>query len=136
VVLAVRTLSLVVISAGVRVDADRSWDLVEPAVRAALADRFSFDRRELGQDVLLSDVLQAVQAVPGVTYVDVDALGAVSEDASAADLADLGTTLSGPVPVRVPIGLATSDGHSIQPAGLALAAPDIPETILLREITP
>ena len=35
-------------------------------MRAALLDRFGFDRRELGQDVVRSEVLGAIQGVPGV----------------------------------------------------------------------
>jgi hypothetical protein len=49
-------------------------------MRAALLDTFSFERRELGQDVLLSEVISAIQAVEGVAFVDVDILESLSEE--------------------------------------------------------
>ena len=39
-----------------------------------LLETFSFERRELGQQVLLSEVIAVMQSIPGVVYVDVDAL--------------------------------------------------------------
>jgi predicted phage baseplate assembly protein len=58
----------------VATDADRVRADVLAAVRAALLDRFSFGRREFGQSVALSEVMACVQAVPGVSWVDVDVL--------------------------------------------------------------
>jgi hypothetical protein len=136
VVLALRRLSLLIISAGVRIDPDRSWDLVEPAMRGALVDAFSFDRRALGQDVLLSEVIAAVQAVPGVAYVDVDALVAVDESTPPAKLADLAKSLAGPPPARLPMPLADVDRTTgaLVPAAVGVVSPTVPQTLLLREI--
>ena len=47
---------------------------VDAAVRQALLERFAFDAREFGQPVALSEIMAAIQAVPGVVAVDVDAL--------------------------------------------------------------
>jgi hypothetical protein len=47
---------------------------VVAAVEAALAERFSFEARSFGQSVVLSDVIAAMQDVPGVIAVDVDKL--------------------------------------------------------------
>ena len=49
-------------------------DQVEANVRAALLGYFAFDARAFGQPVALSEVMAAIQAVPGVVAVDVDAL--------------------------------------------------------------
>ena len=49
-------------------------DKVEADVRAALLRYFAFDARAFGQPVALSEVMAAIQAVPGVVAVDVDAL--------------------------------------------------------------
>jgi hypothetical protein len=49
-------------------------DKVEADVRAALLHYFAFDTRTFGQPVALSEVMAAIQAVPGVVAVDVDAL--------------------------------------------------------------
>ena len=60
----VRELILLIISARVRVEPDYRWESVEPKIRAALLDDLSFERRELGQDVLLSEVIGAMQRRP------------------------------------------------------------------------
>ncbi|NHB84420.1 hypothetical protein G7085_06880 [Tessaracoccus sp. HDW20] len=65
--LAVRHLLALVISARVRVLPDHHWDVVEPRLRAALLDGFGFDRRELGRDVLASEVIACAQAVRAST---------------------------------------------------------------------
>ena len=44
-----------------------------------MLDHFSFERRELGQDVILSEVISVMQSVRGVAYVDVDSFGGVPE---------------------------------------------------------
>ena len=75
--LAVRDRILLVMSARVKVMADYLWDKIEPNVRAALLDKFSFDNRDLGQPAFLSEAIAAMQAVEGVEYVDVDSFGGV-----------------------------------------------------------
>ncbi|MGH3388374.1 MAG: putative baseplate assembly protein, partial [Actinomadura sp.] len=100
---ALRELVLIVLSAGVAVLPDHTWDRVEPAVRAALLDTFSFARRDLGRPAFLSEALAAAQAVPGVDYVDVDVFGHVPGDIDAADLVKLADRLTEPdrcVPAR------------------------------------
>ena len=42
------------------------------AVTADLRERYSFDAREFGQSVALSEVIAAIQSVAGVVAVDVD----------------------------------------------------------------
>ncbi|HWW61974.1 MAG TPA: putative baseplate assembly protein [Thermoanaerobaculia bacterium] len=67
-------------SANIRVHPDYLWTSVAPAIRAKLLDVFSYDRRELGQPLFPAEVVAAIQSVPGVTYVDLDALGAIAQD--------------------------------------------------------
>jgi predicted phage baseplate assembly protein len=132
---AVRELVLLVIGAGIEVDPDYRFSDVEPKVRAALLERFGFDRRELGQSVYLSEVQSAVQKVRGVVSVDVDVLGHVAETITPADLATLGDKLK-PAD-RVPAELAHLDKGPppvIRPAQLALLSPAIPDTLILHEV--
>jgi predicted phage baseplate assembly protein len=89
----VREIMLLVISAKVRLLPDYQWESVEPQIRAALLETFSFDRRELGQDVLLSEVISVIQRVVGVAYVDVDIMDSVSETITPEELAKLAETL-------------------------------------------
>jgi hypothetical protein len=77
--LEVRELMMIVISANVRLLPDYQWEAVVERMRAALLGAFSFESRELGQDVLLSEVISVMQAVRGVAYVDVDTFGGVPE---------------------------------------------------------
>ena len=55
-------------------DPDYLADKVEADVRAALLSYFAFDARAFGQPVALSEVMAAMQSVPGVVAVDVNAL--------------------------------------------------------------
>jgi hypothetical protein len=64
-------------AAKVRVDPDYLWSNVAPKIRAALLDAFAYDKREFGQAVYPSEVIAAIQAVPGVAWVDLDILGGI-----------------------------------------------------------
>ena len=74
-----RELLVLVLSATVYLQPDYVWEKVVTTVRTKLLDTFSFDRRELGQDAVLSEAIATMQAVPGVAYVDVDNFGAIPE---------------------------------------------------------
>ena len=147
-----RELLLVLVKARVRVRPDYLWGSVEAKVRAALLDAFSFERRELGQDVLLSEVIATVQTVPGVAYVDVDELDAVNEAqlmeflnqrvGSAKDLfsflrqqaqQDEGIRPRPRIPVQV-ARLDDSPVGGVAPAQLAILTPDVEITLILEEI--
>jgi hypothetical protein len=147
------------VSARVKVLEDYLWEKVEPVVRAALLDTLSFDRRELGQDVLLSEVISVIQGIEGVDYVDVDLLDAITEtdagdpETLAGKLEDL-AAVSGPSPQqansrkpdtqpiqRLIIDLArinpasTDPAQRIRRAQLAYLNPDLPDTLILTEAT-
>jgi hypothetical protein len=139
----VRELMLLVISAKVRLLPDYQWESVEPQIRAALLEAFSFERRELGQDVTLSEAISVIQRVPGVAYVDVDTFDSVPETTPPEDLANLAETLQGPdqPKPRIPVRLAWIDSDTdvpedrIRPAQLAYLSPEIPDTLILSELT-
>jgi predicted phage baseplate assembly protein len=165
-----RELMLLVTSAKVRLQPDYEWDSVEPEIRSALLDAFSFEERKLGQDVLLSELQSVIQGVEGVGYSDVDLLDIVSET-EASDMSLLiqklekltghsGETLKLGVgghrrPTRLPGGrwakdrsrraiiregrivveLARSGRDRILPAQMAVFSPDLPDTLILTELT-
>jgi hypothetical protein len=60
---------------GIFVAPDHDPEIVTAAVRAALLDAFSFERRELAQSVTVSEVGSMVQGVAGVVAVDLNADG-------------------------------------------------------------
>ncbi len=88
-----RELRLIVLDAGVKVLPDHSWDLVQPAVRAALAAEFGFAARTLGRPAYLSEAIAAIQGVEGVDYVDVDVFGSVDGAVTPIRLAGLADDL-------------------------------------------
>jgi hypothetical protein len=105
--------------------ADHEFKTVEPVVRAALLDRFSFDRQCLGEGVAESAVLACAVAVEGVSWARVDDLGfgltALAQNATA--------------PGRfVPASPAGPDDAGIVRGAQHLyLAPEIPELLAIKE---
>jgi hypothetical protein len=138
----VRKLKLLVIQARVRVLPDYRWEKVEPNVRAALLEEFSFSGREFGQDALLSEAVSAIQTVKGVSYVDVDRFDGVDEQQVVNTLAG-NTSLANQITLqpRVQVEVAQVDSKEtdpskrIKPAEIAYFSPDIPDTVILSELT-
>ena len=81
-----RELLLLFISADVALQPDYAWEFVEPKIRAAMLDAFGFERREIGQDVLRSDVQAVMHRTPGVAYVRVNLLGGIPGTLDAAGI--------------------------------------------------
>jgi predicted phage baseplate assembly protein len=144
-----RELKLLVISANIRILPDYLWVPVVTSVRARLLDTFSFDRRELGQDVLLSEVICAIQGITGVAYVDVDLLAGIDEKAvdpgakkprlrtpteiSAQVQAAVTASKARPVS-RLPVNLADVVAGMVRPAQLAFLSPTVRDTLILNQI--
>jgi predicted phage baseplate assembly protein len=137
-----RELKFLFVSAQVSILPEYLWDPVVTNVRAKLLDTFSFERRELGQDALLSEVISAIQSVKGVAYVDVDVFGGVPEKKvdgnerrllTPKEILDEIRTLTGPAE-RVTVQLAGLEDGVINPAQLAYLTPDVPETLILNQI--
>jgi predicted phage baseplate assembly protein len=133
----VRELMLLVMTAQVRLLPDYLWEAVEPRIRAALLDAFGFEKRELGQDVTLSEVVAVMHRVDGVAYVDVDVLDAVAEGLTPKKLGGLAARLqrSERIVVRAARVERTKKGVRLRPAQLAYLSPALPETLLLTERT-
>lgn len=160
--LEIRELMLIVIEARLRILPDYLWEPVVTQVRTALLDFFSFERRELGQDVLLSEALSVMQGVRGVAYVDVDAFGGIPEKA----VKEVEETIGGqnvkvkkrllltPQEIaeetnklvvksiktqrpetRIQVNLADFEEKVLRPAQLAFLTPEVPATLILNQIT-
>lgn len=154
--LEIRELMLIVISARIRILPENSWEPVVTQVRSALLDAFSFERRGLGQDVLLSEVISVIQSVRGVEYVDVDVLRGIPEKVPGNEKtgrrrlltpAEIAEKVGGPLldekgkPLKEPlsritVNLADSKAGAILPAQLAFLTPDVPESLILNQIHP
>jgi len=152
--LAVRELMLMVVSADVQILPDYQWEPVVTRLRSTLLDAFSFERRELGQDVLLSEVFSVMQSVRGVAYADIDFFGGIpekkyDEQGASENKRRLLTPeeISGEVQIvldkygqdkppkqRISVNLADFEKGVIRPAQLAFLTPDVPETLILNQI--
>lgn len=136
---AVRRLRVLVVSAGVEVLPDYQWETVEPNIRAALLAAFGFDQRDLGQSAFQGEVIGAIQAVEGVSYVNLTTFDSVAEDVTAAELAALASSLTLQDVVEADLAqvdpTASDPAQRILPAELAILTPDIPDTLILTQIT-
>ncbi|MBP5975002.1 putative baseplate assembly protein [Brasilonema sp. CT11] len=154
----IRELMLLIISVDVRILPDYQWESVGLKIRAALFDTFSFERRKLGQDVELSEVISTIQQVAGVDYVDVDILDSASETEAKQpellrtkleNLAKVGMQSGAKQPLqpkqRIHVNLAYAhsvDSDSadklpydrIEPAQLAILSPQVADTLILKEL--
>jgi hypothetical protein len=132
---------LLVISAQVKVSPGFDFDAVVPQVRAALLDVFGFDSQELAESVPLSRVVATIQNVNGVQYVNVQVLDSISEsdtespEVLQAKLTEIVTASSPRTVIYVPPARLDPATGTIQPAGLAFLSPDLPDTLILTEIT-
>ena len=141
--LAVRELMFIVVSANVQIKTDYQWEPVVTELRATLLDAFGFEQRELGQDVVLSDLIRVMQSVRGVEYVDVDVFGGIPEKISEngirrlltpEEIAESGNALQTKgAPQRLNVNLAEFEDKVLRPAQLAFMTPDVPETLILNQ---
>jgi hypothetical protein len=138
----VRELLLLMISAGVHLTGEIPWSTVAEQIRRKLKATFGFESRELGQDVYTSEIEAVIEQVPGVAYVDVDFLDALSEDEALDEnrlLARLPGGQSGSLPPRPKKGIDVryarpGSEFDILPAQLAILSPDIDDTLILTEL--
>jgi predicted phage baseplate assembly protein len=116
---------LLVIQATVAILPDYEFTVVAPKIKSELLSRFSFDKRDLGQQVLESEIVSTMQNVEGVMYVDLDVLDIISED-----LWSLSRQLSIPISATAQSGSFAIKGL---PGQLAFLTPEIPRTLTLVE---
>ena len=154
-----RELLALVLQANVALLPDYSWEPVATALRTTLLQRFGFDQRALGQTARLAEVVSAMQGVPGVAYVDVDAFGAIPEKVTAADGSRLLSTqeqitsavrsvlFGDQLKSLGPAGLASrlppdviafaggNDRGLLRPAQLAIFSPAVTDTLILNQLS-
>jgi hypothetical protein len=144
-----RELLALVIAANIRILPEYSWEKVAAKVRTTLLDAFSFERRELGQTVYLSEVISVIQGVKGVAFVDVDKLDSISEteiqneellEAKLAQLKGVGEPKK-----KVAARLArlnpsytssgdSSSGPAVLPAQVAYLLPTVPDSLIINQV--
>jgi hypothetical protein len=141
VALGVCELMLMVVSAQVKMLPGFDFTMVTPQIRATLLDTFSFSRQELAQSVPLSRVIAAIQNVNGVQYVIIQVFDSISEsdtvsvDALHAKLAEISSSKAPKLKIDVPSASLDTATGKLLPAGVAFLSPDLPDTIILTEIS-
>jgi predicted phage baseplate assembly protein len=135
-------INLIVLAVSIHMRSGYQWTGVSAAVRAALLSAYAYESRSLGQDVVLSDIVAAIQGVPGVDYGIVTGLAvvALSDPASTVSaLGGLATALGTQPPSRIGVPLAMpgpKPPHVIQPAQVAILSPDVPDSLVHTQIAP
>ena len=128
------------LAASVRCDPALDWTDVSAALQAALFGAFGYSQRQLGQDVVLSEIIAVAHSVPGVESFSVTAITLIPTTATASTIADSTANLPAPKPggcLPLPargrratsrggrLPLRRHDRHPHPPAGDALMADDL-----------
>ena len=105
-------------------------------IRAALLDTFSFARRDLAQPVYASEVIAAIQAIAGVSWVNLKILDSVKSSSITGDLSRLAGNAATKKWVAVSHARQQNDAQgnvSILPAQIAYLNPAVPDTLILNQ---
>jgi hypothetical protein len=138
-----RDLLRLFIAANVKLKPDYDWAFVHPKLRQKLFDSFAFARRELGQDLYLSEVYSAIHSVEGVALATIELFATTSQNDLEQDLtkqdgsdgffnylSDARTKH----PTRLPAHTGKVIGDQFKPAQLIYLSRDVPDSLLLTEI--
>ncbi len=130
-----REFLFLVLSANVTLEPGWIWDDVSTAIRQRLSERFGFEARDFGQDVVLSDVISAFQSVDGVAAVQLVILDAIPETITAAQLATLAGRLRLRSRIRARLARFSPERRRILAAQVAILKPELAGTVLLTQVT-
>jgi predicted phage baseplate assembly protein len=125
--LQVRKLNVLVLQMGVVVHPDYDFNVVKDKIRAALLDRFGFDQQELGEPIILSQLISVGQQIAGVEFVDVELFGAIPEieDPDPNKIIEAIDRLKAPKDFEEFVATA--------PHEITYFSPALPETIVLKQ---
>jgi predicted phage baseplate assembly protein len=132
--LADRELMLIVIHASIAIMPDYQFEAVASKVRFKLLNAFSFDNRDLGQQVHQGQVIAIVQNTEGVQFVQLETFASIrTHDTRPGALPGLPTG-NGRGNQCIPVKPGRFEGKTFLPAQLAFLTPGIPETLILTEL--
>jgi hypothetical protein len=126
VVVGPAALYLIVLAARVRIDPAYAWTDVAAAVQSALFAGFGYPCRQLGQDVVFSDITAIAHSVAGVLSFSVTAITLIPTTASASDIAAATATLPPPAGDRLTLPAPAQ-------AAVAFLASAMPDTVILQQ---
>ena len=129
--LGIRERLLVVLKAHVRLYADYRWEDVAPRLRATLLNALSFENRDLGEPLYLSQTLHLLQSHAGVQYVHVEIFDVLKQNFTEKSLAHLVQTKKPQQSIPVQLAHSASKGSAIWSAQIAYLSPAVPDTLIL-----
>ena len=134
VVVVPATLYLIVLAARVRRDPAYAWDDVSAALQSALFAGFGYPCRQLGEDVVLSDITAIAHSVAGVLSFSVTAITLIPTTATASEIEAMTATLPAPPPGGC-LALPTAAQAGSEPAAAAVAflSGAMPDTLILQQ---
>ncbi len=126
------SLYLIVLAARVRCDPALDWTDISAALQAALFGAFDYSQRQLGRDVVLSEIIAVAHSVPGVESFSVTAATLVPTTAMAGEIQALTARLpappaSGCLPLPVPAGQPPA-------AAVAYLSDAVTDTLILQQV--
>jgi len=121
---------VLLIGASVDLDADALWEVVEPAIRVALASVLGFDAMDFDKAAYPSAAIAAIGGVAGVRDVSIDYFSGVTD----ATLASVAAIVPTPGRQHAPIvpEPARRIGGIVRPAQLVALDPTVRDTVVLR----
>jgi len=130
-------LYLIVLTARIRRDPALDWAGVSAAVRGALSGAFGYGSRQLGQDVIVSEIIAVGHSVPGVESFSVRAIALVPTTATASEIVELTSRLPAPpaggrLPLPPPETAAADEPPA---AAVAYLSDAMNDTLILQEVT-
>lgn len=135
---------LLFLSVKVKIRPEYQWSKTEPKIRSALLEAFGFERRKLGEDAILSEVIAAIHRLREVDYVDVDAFGGVRETPPPGAGGKQASSALSPAIIadQIAAQLEEQEGGVPEPrvrvdrlSEVAYFTPFVPETLALTELS-
>ncbi|GAC1499099.1 MAG: hypothetical protein NVS1B2_22630 [Vulcanimicrobiaceae bacterium] len=121
---------VLLIGASVDLEAEARWEVVEPAIRVALARTLGFDATDFGMPAYEGAAIAAIAGVDGVRDVSIDYFAGVT-DATLEAVADIVPTPGRPhVPIEPQPARRT--GNTVLPAQLVALDSTVRDTVVLR----
>jgi hypothetical protein len=128
------SLYLIVLAASVRCDQALDWADVSGALQAAIFGAFGYGPRQLGQDVVISEIIAVAHSVPGVESFSVTAATLVSTTATASELKALTAELPAPpASGRLPLPVSP-EADGLTAAAVAYFSDAMTDTLILQQV--
>jgi predicted phage baseplate assembly protein len=144
--LMLRKALVLAVRARIKLLPDYLWDVVRPQIEAALYAKFGFAAQDIGQPVYAADLIATIQAVRGVSFVDLDVfdtidLGTPDQPSPPETIAERALAIfsqaqpgsQGGNRVLTPPAAGPNEAGELQAAGIIYLSPSAASTLLLSQ---